>query len=91
MNEFAINFVELIIKAVRAYLFTGAIFSAFFVIFGIHRLDPGARGWTIGFRIMIFPGLCVFYPLFAIRWLRGKTKPTERNAHRIAAMDLPNT
>jgi len=90
MNNIAINLVELIIKAIRAYLFAGLIFSTLFIIFGIHRLDPGARGWKIGFRIAVFPGLCVFWPLFATRWIRGKTKPTELNSHRLATMNLPN-
>ena len=90
MDSLDIAIVEWLIKAVRAYIFAGAIFSAVFVIFGIHRVDPDARGWSIGFRLIIFPGLCVFWPLFATRWIRGKSKPTERNAHRIAAVQPPN-
>ncbi len=80
-----IALVEWLIKAVRAYVFAGLVFSVPFILFGIHRVDPDAKGWNIGFRLIILPGLCVFWPLFATRLLRGKQRPTERNAHRIAA------
>lgn len=82
MESVGIAVVEWLIKVVRAYLFAGLIFSAFFLVFGIQRVDPDAEGWRIGFRLVILPGLCVFWPLFAVRWVRGKRKPVERNAHR---------
>lgn len=86
MESVGVAIVETILNASRGYLFAGFIFSVVFVIFGIHRVDPDATGWSIGFRIIILPGLCVFWPLFAVRWVRGKRKPTERNAHRAAAV-----
>jgi hypothetical protein len=60
-------------------------------LFGTGKLKLQAVGigsgiWllinTIGFRIVILPGLAVFWPLFAVRWVRGQGKPQERNAHR---------
>ena len=77
--------VESAIKIIRAYVFAGLLFSAVFLIFGVHRLDPDASGFRIGFRLLIIPGLCVFWPLFAVRWIRGQRQPIERNAHRVAA------
>lgn len=77
--------IEWLINAVRAYVFAGLVFSVPFVLFGIHRVDPDAKGWNLGFRLIIVPGLCIFWPLFATRLLRGKQTPTERTAHRIAA------
>lgn len=75
-----------LLNAIRAYLYAGLIFSVLFVLFGVQRVDPDARGWkNIGFRLIIIPGMCVFWPLFAVRWVRGKRRPTERTAHRIAA------
>ncbi|NER78695.1 MAG: hypothetical protein F6K42_03780 [Leptolyngbya sp. SIO1D8] len=92
MNGVGIAVVEWLIKAVRGYLFAGLVFSIPFLLFGIQRLDPDARGWwRIGFRIIIIPGLCVFWPLFAVRWVRGKRTPVERNAHRLAAPQSPAT
>lgn len=89
MNEFAIALVEWLLKVIHAYLIGGLIFSVPFVIFGIHRVDPNVQGWSILFRIIIMPGLLIFWPLFAVRLVRGKTAPTERTAHRVAAQATP--
>ncbi|WP_110985887.1 hypothetical protein [Acaryochloris thomasi] len=78
--------VEWLLQAVRAYLFAGLVFSVPLILFGLQRVDPDARwSWNLGFRLMILPGLCAFWPLFATRLLRRKQRPIERNAHRIAA------
>ncbi len=88
MDSLSIEVVEWMIKAVRGYLLAGLIFAIPFVIFGVQRVDPDARGWNIGFRLIIIPGMCVFWPLFAVRWVRGKRKPIETTAHRQAAMPV---
>ncbi|NEN98061.1 MAG: hypothetical protein F6J94_09870 [Moorea sp. SIO1F2] len=88
MESLTIAMVEWIIKLFRVYLVAGLIFAVPFVIFGVQRVDPNVHGWAIGFRIMIIPGVTAFWPMFATRLLRGKTLPTERNAHRISAKRL---
>ena len=93
MNENLIAIVEFLIKIIRIYFIAGFIFTVPFLLFGIQKLDDGAQWeWSfwgiingIGFRILITPATCTFWPLFAIRLIRGKSKPTERNAHRILA------
>ena len=96
MNEAALGFIRLCIHIVNGYLIAGALFAGLFVIFFVGRIDESAHfhrerfnwkvllSWldTIGFRILIFPGIVAFWPLFAVRLLRGKTVPIERNAHR---------
>lgn len=85
-----IALVEWLLQAIRAYVFAGLVFSIPFVFFGIQRIDPDARwSWNLGFRLIILPGLCAFWPLFATRLLRRKQRPTERTAHRIAAQSQP--
>ena len=95
MNETAITIAELLINIFRLYLIAGLIFSIIFVLFGIGKVDESAH-WQlsfwgiingIGFRILILPGLCAFWVLFALRLVRGKSKPIERNAHRILAKE----
>ncbi|MGK7925728.1 MAG: hypothetical protein AB4290_10860 [Spirulina sp.] len=51
----------------------------------IERFQAVIRDLAIFFRILILPGVTAFWPLFALRLLRGKIHPSERNAHRIAA------
>ena len=69
----------------QAYLVVGALFALAFVLVLAPRLDPAARGNSIGFRVVIFPSVALLWPLLASRWLRGRSKPTECNAHRRCA------
>ena len=165
MNETAIAIVEWLIKLVRLYVTAGVLFAVIFLLFGIQRVDEGARwgipdllhavthlreilqspgkliqgglkiaaaiwlvlvsqnypfdkvvsnphslkiwapiwsptdpsllqgillilaglwivGRSVSFRILLIPGLAIFWPLFAVRWVRGKHLPEEQNAHR---------
>ena len=77
--------IELVINAIRGYVFAGLVFSALFITLGVQRMDPDATGLNLGFRLIIVPGVCIFWPLLAVRWIQGKKTPTERTAHRTAA------
>ena len=85
MDSLAIAVVEWVINLVRAYAIAGLVFAILFVTLFIKHLDSGAQGWALGFRILIIPGVVAFWPMFAIRLLRGKGHPTEKTAHRLAA------
>jgi hypothetical protein len=61
---------ELFVGGLVAYALTGAIFSAVFVLFGIHRVDPIAEHSPIGFRLIVMPGAAALWPLLLSRWLR---------------------
>jgi hypothetical protein len=69
----------------QAYLALGALFALAFVLVLAPRLDPAARGSSVGFRLVIFPSVALLWPLLASRWLRGRYKPIECNAHRRCA------
>jgi hypothetical protein len=75
-----------VIRALGVYLGLGLLFAMGFVATGVGRLDPGAKGSGIGFRILLIPGSMAFWPLLLWRWLRGgNLSPVEQNAHRRAA------
>lgn len=78
----AVSIAQLIIMIVKGYLLCGLIFAIPFILFGIHRVDPAAKGGTIAFRLMVLPGITLFWPLLLTHLLRGQEKPTECNAHR---------
>ncbi len=78
--------IEVLVFAATLYGIIGVVFSILFLLFGIEESDPCAKGTSPLFKAFVFPGLVIFWPLFAIRWIIGvKTPPQERNAHRIAA------
>jgi membrane protein implicated in regulation of membrane protease activity len=68
------------------YLAAGFVFAIPFVVAGVQRLDRNATQGTWGFRLVIFPGTILLWPLLARRWLSGAHEPPEENtAHRRAA------
>lgn len=52
-----------------AYLLAGIGVAVGFLARGIARMDPAAAGAN-GFRVVIFPGLVLLWPLVAWRWWR---------------------
>ena len=74
---------QLLVMAIALYLAPGAIFALVFLWRWVGRLDPLAAEGTLGFRVLVFPGVTVFWPVFATRLLRPVTgPPDEWTAHR---------
>jgi hypothetical protein len=69
MKETIILFVFIVIGI---YLSLGLLFSIFFVSKGVNKLDEGAHGAGIGFRLVIIPGCMVFWPLLLKRWINHR-------------------
>lgn len=77
---------SILFGVVGAYLLVGLVFGIAFVIKGVGRIDPVAQAGTWGFRLVILPGVLVFWPMLAKRWATGTSvPPCECNAHRRAA------
>lgn len=81
MNSVALA--QVLVNIAGIYLAMGLAFAVAFVIWGAGRVDPAAREATLGFRLIIIPGVILLWPVLAQRWQRGaKEPPVERNAHR---------
>jgi hypothetical protein len=78
----AVGGAELIIFLSKGYVVCGLIFAVPFLLLGIQRVDPAAKNSTMFFKLMVLPGVTLFWPLMLTRLLRGKEQPTECNAHR---------
>lgn len=75
----------LLVGLFEAYALVGLVFSGFFVSLGLQKLDSEARGSSLGFRLLILPGVSAFWPMFLARWIRGIVEPPiEKNPHRIS-------
>jgi hypothetical protein len=72
------------VHALTAYAAIGLVFGVLFVTKGVTRLDPAARGASLGFRLIILPGVVALWPVLAQRWRAGRGV-AERNPHRDAA------
>ena len=85
MDSSALAIVQTGIWIVKIYFLIGLIFAVPFVIFGVQRMDPAAKGSGIFFRLVIIPGVTVFWPLLLKRLIAKQQTPIERNAHRLRA------
>ena len=64
-----------IVEAGFAYLGLGLVVGVLFLLFGVGRVDEGARGWSLGrlgFRLTVLPGCVVLWPLVAVRWVQRR-------------------
>jgi hypothetical protein len=59
---------QTILAVAAAYLACGFVFGVAFVTVGVGRVDPDARGTSVGFRLLILPGTTALWPLLAKRW-----------------------
>jgi hypothetical protein len=63
---------RLVVLAVEVYAATGAIFAAAFIARGVDMVDARAGGAGWGFRLLIFPGCVLFWPLLVRRWVQAR-------------------
>lgn len=59
-----------ILSIVGTYLAIGVIFSLVFLWKGIAKIDAGVNGSDRLFKVLIFPGLIVFWVYFLHKWLK---------------------
>lgn len=68
--------VNIILIVLAVYLVIGFLFAIPFVINGVHKVDEGAHGGSIGFRIIIIPGTMVFWPILLKKWMKAAKNKT---------------
>ena len=66
-----IGTVEAILQGLGLYTAAGAVFALAFLVLGLSRIDNGAKGAGLMFRLLILPGLIALWPLMLIRWVAG--------------------
>ena len=59
-----------IVRVFELYVALGGLFAVLFVTRGISRIDAAAQESTVGFRLVIFPGTILLWPLLLQQWMR---------------------
>jgi Na+-driven multidrug efflux pump len=62
--------VEILLIIAAIYLALGVLFVIPFLMRGLNKIDVGANGSTIGFKIIIIPGVIVFWPVLLSKWMK---------------------
>jgi hypothetical protein len=52
------------------YLSLGVLFAIPFLLKGITKVNEDSHGSTIGFKIIIIPGVIVFWPVLLKKWMK---------------------
>ncbi len=60
-----------IVSIVAGYAVVGLLFAGPFLVRGVTRLDPAARGTSLAFRLAILPGTVALWPVLARKWIGG--------------------
>ena len=63
--------VEIILLIIAIYLSLGLVFVIPFLAKGLTKVDKSAKGGTIGFKIIIIPGVIVFWPVLLRKWMKA--------------------
>jgi hypothetical protein len=63
--------IQIILMLILLYVSAGIVFAIAFVIRGAQVIDEGAKGGSIGFRMMIFPGCIIFWPVLLRKWKKA--------------------
>lgn len=63
--------VELSVTVFYTYLSVGLLFGLWFIFKGIYKIDSGANGTSIGFRLLIFPGAIILWPVLLRKYLKA--------------------
>lgn len=66
--------VSIILIVIAFYLAIGFLFAIPFIIKGVNKIDEGAHGGSVGFRIIIIPGTMVFWPILLKKWITAEKK-----------------
>jgi hypothetical protein len=69
-----VSIAMLLITGFLFYAAIGAIVACLFVTFGVTRVDSGAVGSSIAFRLLIVPGAAVMWPMILWKWLQATHK-----------------
>lgn len=72
----------LVLMVLSLYLAVGALFGVLFSVVlpgrGAARLAPGARGASLGFRLVLVPGAALLWPYLLLRVLRAPAEGPTR-------------
>jgi hypothetical protein len=66
--------VTIVFTVALVYLLLGLAFYPLFIIKGIAQIDPGAKGSSWGFLVIILPGVVLFWPMLMKKWMAIRKK-----------------
>ena len=72
--------VKIIFIMAALYLAAGVLFAVFFLNKGLQKMDTAAHGSGWGFRLIILPGVIVFWPVLLNKLIKVKKRADDKAA-----------
>ncbi len=69
-----------ILLGVGVYAAVGVVFALAFVLVGVGKVDAGAKGAGLLFRVLILPGTAALWPVMLIKWVLAAKRGPEGHA-----------
>lgn len=66
-----VEIVSIVLQVVATYLALGIAVALPFLILGVGRVDPAAKGAPLAFRVLVFPGVVALWPYLLRLWIRS--------------------
>jgi hypothetical protein len=64
---------ELLVGTLTGYASVGFLFAIAFLARGVARIDGQAAGASLGFRLIILPGVTALWPFLLGRWIGARS------------------
>ena len=63
--------IDILLSAMALYLLLGLVFSIYFYLRGAEKIDAGTTGTPWHFKVIIFPGVVLFWSVLLIKLIRN--------------------
>ena len=70
-GRLSVDAARIVIEVLQYYGYVGLAVAAAFLLYGIERVDEGARR-SYAFRPLLIPGCIVLWPLVIVRWVAAE-------------------
>lgn len=70
--------VSILLIAALFYIAAGFLFATLFLSAGIKKVDVTTHGSGLGFKLIILPGVIVFWPVLLQKWIKVKTAGNDK-------------
>jgi ABC-type Na+ efflux pump permease subunit len=62
----------IVLLLVAVYYALGVLFAIAFITMGITKVDEGAKETGLGFKLILIPGIALFWPVLLNKWRKAK-------------------
>jgi len=60
---------SIVLVLLSVYLLAGCLFALVFITLGLRHVDGATAAAPLTFRLMIFPGVILFWPILMRKWI----------------------